>query len=165
MTISIVGTIAGAAAGYAYYYYIGCITGTCPIQTNPWLSTLFGAIIGFLIFSEVSKYLSGGKGSTDFTSVNVESFKEHMNGDVIIMDVRSEGEYNGGHIPGAILVDVTKGDFREKISGLDKNKPVLVYCRSGNRSVTASKILSKEGFGTVLNLRRGMLEWDGEIAK
>ena len=165
MTISIVGTLVGAAAGYAYYYYIGCITGTCPIQTNPWLSTLFGGLIGFLIFSEVSKYISGGNDNSAFTSVNAESFKEHMQGDVQILDVRTESEFNGGHIPGAILMDVTKGDFRQKIAGLDKNKPVLVYCRSGNRSVTASKILNKEGFNTVLNLRRGMLEWDGEVAK
>lgn len=165
MMISIAGTLVGLAAGYAYYYYIGCITGTCPIQTNPWLSTLFGGLIGFLIFSEVSKYFSPDNRNSAFTTVNAESFKEHMTGDVYVLDVRSESEFKGGHIPGAILIDVTKGDFRQKIANLDKSKPVLVYCRSGNRSVTASKILRKEGFDTVLNLRRGILEWDGKVAK
>ncbi|MDP3147822.1 MAG: DUF6132 family protein [Ignavibacteria bacterium] len=36
----------GAAAGYAYYYFIGCQSGTCPIQSNPYFSTLYGAMLG-----------------------------------------------------------------------------------------------------------------------
>lgn len=38
----------GAAGGYAYYHYIGCITGSCPITANPYISTGYGAIIGLL---------------------------------------------------------------------------------------------------------------------
>jgi hypothetical protein len=38
----------GAAAGYAYYYYVGCVTGTCPITSNPLLSTMYGAFMGWL---------------------------------------------------------------------------------------------------------------------
>lgn len=168
MAITILGTVGGAAAGFAYYYYIGCVSGTCPIQTNPWLSTLFGGLIGFLVFSEVSRFV-GGSISSDaagFTSVNAEAFKEYMLGDdVQLLDVRTLGEYNQGHIPGAILADVTQGNFERHLAGLDKNKPVLVYCRSGNRSVTASKILQKEGFTQIVNLKRGMQEWDGDISK
>ena len=46
--------LAGAAIGYAYYYFIGCRTGACPIQSNPWISTMYGAMIGasFLIPSK-----------------------------------------------------------------------------------------------------------------
>ena len=36
----------GAAAGYAYYYFVGCQSGTCPIQSNPYYSTLYGALLG-----------------------------------------------------------------------------------------------------------------------
>lgn len=168
MMITILGTLAGAGAGFAYYYYIGCISGTCPIQTNPWLSTLFGGLIGFLIFSEVSRYVGGSSGTENsgFTNVNAEAFKEYMLGDEVqILDVRTLGEYNQGHIPGAKLADVTAGNFERHLNDLDKNKPVLVYCRSGNRSVTASRILQKEGFTQVVNLKRGMLEWDGDVAK
>jgi hypothetical protein len=41
-------TIGGGAAGYAYYYYIGCRTGACPISGNPWISSAYGALIGWL---------------------------------------------------------------------------------------------------------------------
>jgi hypothetical protein len=42
-------TAIGAAAGYAYYYYIGCVSGTCPISSNPYISTIYGGVMGFLL--------------------------------------------------------------------------------------------------------------------
>ena len=47
--IKILPVIIGAAGGYAYYYYIGCASGTCPITSNPFISTAYGSLIGFLI--------------------------------------------------------------------------------------------------------------------
>lgn len=41
--------IVGAILGYAYYYFIGCRTGSCPITSNPWISTFYGAFAGFII--------------------------------------------------------------------------------------------------------------------
>ncbi|MCF8241246.1 MAG: DUF6132 family protein [Melioribacteraceae bacterium] len=41
--------IAGGLIGYAYYYYIGCYSGTCPIQSNPYISTLYGTGIGLVL--------------------------------------------------------------------------------------------------------------------
>jgi len=47
MTVQlIVGIALGAAAGYAYYRFVGCSTGTCPLTRNPFISTLYGALIG-----------------------------------------------------------------------------------------------------------------------
>lgn len=40
---------AGALLGYGYYYFIGCRTGSCPITSNPWISTLYGAFAGLII--------------------------------------------------------------------------------------------------------------------
>jgi hypothetical protein len=48
-------TAIGAVAGYAYYYYIGCINGTCPITSNPYISTLYGGVMGFLLAPRGSK--------------------------------------------------------------------------------------------------------------
>lgn len=49
----------GAAAGFAYYYYIGCVTGTCPIQTNPWLSSGFGTLFGVTLLPDLFARFTG----------------------------------------------------------------------------------------------------------
>ena len=41
--------VLGACGGFAYYYYIGCASGTCAITSNPWISTMYGALLGWLI--------------------------------------------------------------------------------------------------------------------
>lgn len=45
----VLGVLIGAGAGYAYYRWIGCSGGTCPITSNPWISTGFGAVMGLLV--------------------------------------------------------------------------------------------------------------------
>jgi hypothetical protein len=45
----------GATAGYAYYYFIGCVSGTCPITSNPWISTAYGALLGFFMMPREKK--------------------------------------------------------------------------------------------------------------
>lgn len=47
--LGIIGIVVGTIGGYAYYYYIGCKSGTCPLTSNPYISMLFGAIMGHLI--------------------------------------------------------------------------------------------------------------------
>jgi hypothetical protein len=44
----------GAAAGFAYYYFIGCVSGTCPITSNPYISTGYGAVVGLLASGAIS---------------------------------------------------------------------------------------------------------------
>jgi hypothetical protein len=45
----------GATTGYAYYYFIGCVSGTCPITSNPWISTAYGALLGFFVLPSRKK--------------------------------------------------------------------------------------------------------------
>ncbi len=77
----------------------------------------------------------------------------------VIIDVRTEGEYNSGHIPGANLLPVQV--FADKLGSLEKFKDddILLYCASGNRSTVAAKILIDAGFTKVYNLRRGIGDW------
>jgi len=51
----ILGTVIGAIAGYAYYYYVGCNSGTCPIQSNWHTSTLYGGLIGYVFVNNPKK--------------------------------------------------------------------------------------------------------------
>ena len=79
------------------------------------------------------------------------------NGNLIILDVRAQSEYDSGHIPNAILIPV--GELVDRLGELDKTETILVYCRSGVRSVQASEILMDSGFSQVRNLEDGIIAW------
>ena len=77
----------------------------------------------------------------------------------LIIDVRTQGEYDQGHIPGATLLPVQV--FEENIFKLEeyKDEDILLYCASGNRSTVAAKMLIDAGFNKVYNLRYGIGDW------
>ncbi|WP_396177494.1 DUF6132 family protein [Flavobacterium sp.] len=54
--ITVLGMIVGAVCGYAYYHFIGCASGTCAITSKPLNSTLYGAVLGGLLFNSISDY-------------------------------------------------------------------------------------------------------------
>lgn len=81
--------------------------------------------------------------------------------DIVIIDVRSESEYASGHIKNAINIPVdTINNINDIVS--DKNKTILVYCKSGNRSKMASEELIKLGYTNVNNFG-GINNWEYEI--
>jgi rhodanese-related sulfurtransferase len=80
---------------------------------------------------------------------------------VITLDVRTPGEFNEGHIEGALLIDFQGGNFENEIASLDKDKTYAVYCRSGNRSGQAVKVMSDAGFTNIYNLNGGVIDWAG----
>lgn len=85
-------------------------------------------------------------------------------GKAVILDVRTDAEVAEGMIPNAIHIDIYRGqDFVSEIEKLDKSKNYYVYCRSGNRSGQACKIMNQLGFENAYNLIGGMLQWEGDI--
>jgi thioredoxin 1 len=78
---------------------------------------------------------------------------------VQLLDVRTPGEFNNGHIPNAMNANINDKHFEDKVSALDKTKPVYVYCLSGGRSNTAAKQLRAAGFNNVIEMPGGMMEW------
>lgn len=80
----------------------------------------------------------------------------------LILDVRTEREFAAGHLEGAKLIPVQ--EFHRRLGELSahRQKPIFVYCASGNRSTVAAKLLVDNGFVQVVNLRRGIAEWSRE---
>lgn len=92
-----------------------------------------------------------------YRSVDAQGFEAVMTGDFLLLDVRTQAEYDIGHIEGARLIPHNElADRLEEVKGHGK---VLVYCASGNRSVTASQVLIAAGFKEVYNLKSGFSGW------
>ncbi len=77
----------------------------------------------------------------------------------LVLDVREESEFNAGHILNSRLIPL--GKLKERIGDLERyrEQPIVVVCRSGQRTTTACVLLGKLGFGQVYNLAGGMLAW------
>ena len=93
----------------------------------------------------------GGEGESTYRQITQEEAKEMMDTqDVVVLDVREQDEFDAGHIPGAVLLPV--GTITEETAAavIDSEETVvLVYCRSGNRSKTASQALADLGYTEV----------------
>lgn len=88
--------------------------------------------------------------------------KEEVN--LVVLDVRTKEEYESGHLPDAILIPVS--ELQDRVAELDKDKKILVYCKTGVRSAEASQILVSHGFSSVYNLVGGIDAWiqaDGPV--
>jgi len=79
--------------------------------------------------------------------------------DLVVLDVRWQYEYDGGHIYGAVWIPVSELDARIGELAGHENHEVIVYCKSGGRSVTASGILDSHNFTKVYNMLGGILAW------
>ena len=78
---------------------------------------------------------------------------------LIIVDVRTPAEFREGHLPGAVNMDYFGGPFETQIQSLPKTAPVLLYCRTGNRSGSAYDAMTKAGVGNILHMNEGIIVW------
>ncbi|MEY2850851.1 MAG: hypothetical protein RJA96_722 [Actinomycetota bacterium] len=112
------------------------------------------ALIGSILL------LAGCSSSSSAVDLSVTDFSSKVaEAGVITLDVRTPGEFAEGHIEGAQLIDFQSGNFENEISSLDKNATYAVYCRSGNRSGKAVKVMHDAGFHNVYNLNGGVIDW------
>ena len=101
---------------------------------------------------------SSGNGSS--VNLGVAEFQaKTQESEVVILDVRTRGEFNEGHIANAINIDFESDTFLNEISKLDKSKTYAVYCRSGNRSSQAVSKMTNEEFVSLYNLNGGVIDW------
>ena len=78
---------------------------------------------------------------------------------LVILDVRTPAEFREGHLPGAVNMDYFGGPFETQIQSLPKTAPVLLYCRTGNRSASAYDAMTKAGVGNILHMHEGITKW------
>lgn len=99
-----------------------------------------------------------------YVNITAEKAKEIMDSEegYIILDVRTQEEYDEGHIPGAIVI--SHEEIAEKAEGVltDKNQLILVYCRSGRRSKIAAEALVELGYTNIKEFG-GIIDWPYEV--
>lgn len=94
-------------------------------------------------------------------SVSPTTFNQQIksSGNPVILDVRTQEEFNTGHIQSAINLDYYEDEFKSGVAKLSKDKSYFVYCETGGRSASAAKYMRKEGFRNVVELDGGMSAW------
>lgn len=85
-------------------------------------------------------------------------FKEKSEGFKIV-DIRTPYEFKQGYIKGAININYYNRNFLDNFINFDKDQPIFLYCRSGNRTSSAAKKLTKLGFQKVYDLKGGIINW------
>ena len=77
----------------------------------------------------------------------------------IILDIRTQEEYESGHIQNSIMIDFYQDTFENELDKLDKNNIYLIYCRTGRRTGIAIDIMGEIGFFEVYNMEGGITQW------
>ncbi|MCX8021290.1 MAG: rhodanese-like domain-containing protein [Syntrophorhabdaceae bacterium] len=86
-----------------------------------------------------------------------------QNPDINLIDVRQPEEYKEGHIPGATLIPLP--ELPDRLNEIDRDKTIVVYCRSGRRSLAASQLISNVIEKDIYNMEGGILAWSGLKSK
>lgn len=98
-----------------------------------------------------------------FLVVNSTVFEQKISEkEVQLVDARTPEEFQEKHIANAINANILADDFEQRVGPLDKNKPVLVYCKSGVRSSNAAAKLKAMGFTNIIDLDGGITQWVAE---
>jgi rhodanese-related sulfurtransferase len=121
------------------------------------LSIALIIIIAMIVKAELDRLIGG------VVQVNAfDAIRQINDQDAVMLDVREMKEFKDGHLKDAVHIPL--GEIKNRLTELDKhkNKPILVYCRSGQRSYSACKTLKKAGFESVSNLQGGIMAWQSQ---
>jgi rhodanese-related sulfurtransferase len=118
----------------------------------------FGLLGAWFVYSNLV-------GVSGLKELDAKAFEQELakTSDYTFIDVREPSEVSQGYIEGAINIPL--GQLASRLQEFDKNKPVKLYCRSGNRSKQAAQILLDNGYEDVTHLKGGILDWKGSIIK
>jgi rhodanese-related sulfurtransferase len=117
----------------------------------------------FIVAISCLSILAACNSQAQQTNLSVAEFEKGVaQNNIQVLDVRTPGEYQSGHLKNALLADWNNdGEFQQRVKALDKSKPVYTYCLSGGRSSAAMQYLKQNGF-TAYNLSGGISAWKRE---
>jgi len=90
-------------------------------------------------------------------NIDTDTAKKHYDNNVEFLDVREQDEFDQARIPGSTLLPMSQMNSRWQ--EIPKDKEVVVYCRTGNRSAVLLSQLSQMGFTNLMNLEKGIVDW------
>ena len=140
------------------------------------MKKIIAVIIGIIIILLISTFTGINKGKVEEiddmnktgnvfeekeVKVSIAEAKEIINSgdELLILDTRTQEEFDAGHIEGAILIPYNKLEMNlDQLDGFE-DKPILVYCRTGNRSAVAVDILIENGFNKIYHMNQGFSKW------
>ncbi len=97
--------------------------------------------------------------SPEINIISESDFVEIQDSDYTLIDVRTQDEFDLGHIDSAINLDFYSDTFQNEILSLPKNEKIVLYCRTNNRSSKTATILKENGYKDILVIRGGITEW------
>ena len=123
--------------------------------TNNFFPIIIALFSGAMLFWSV--FGNRIRGIKEVDSIAALQLINHKN--ALVLDIREDDAYKAGHVLGAMLIPL--GKLKERVGELEKYKdlPIVVVCRTGNRSATACVMLGKQGFTQAHNLAGGIMAW------
>ena len=114
-----------------------------------------------ITFCSFTLLLFSACAQTSKQKLEVKTFQKELaaSQNAVVLDVRSEGEFQGGHLAKALNMNYNAPDFANRIAALDKGKSYFVYCAAGVRSARAADLMRANGFKNVLEMKGGLNEW------
>ncbi|MBJ7881411.1 rhodanese-like domain-containing protein [Gelidibacter salicanalis] len=118
-------------------------------------------LILLLLLVSLSCKEQGNQANAQSEVLTATEYKEVIsNKQVQLVDVRTPEEFEAGHIENAVNIDFFRDDFKTAFTTMDKDQPIYIYCKSGNRSGKAAKILSELGFEEIYDLEGGFSNYN-----
>ena len=120
-------------------------------------------LLAVMILTACGQNKENGQGAV-YVNITAEEAKQIMDSEegYIILDVRTQEEYDQGHIPGAIVISHEKISEKAEEVLTDKDQLILVYCRSGRRSKIAAEALVELGYTNIKEFG-GIIDWPYEV--
>lgn len=118
---------------------------------------VLAAVVVYFVFSQRNNAVIGTLqliSPSEYRTQYVQAGQSHL-----LLDVRTPAEFSGGHIPGA--VNIALQNLPQQLAELPKDRPLIIYCRSGNRSRQAQQYLAQAGFTNTYDLG-GIIDWQAQ---